>query len=171
MALKATGMKLCNRSLFLEPPREVLLICSDRSRLDSSCGMQEYIPKMDLVPTGTSWHMRTESSSDMRSHCTPARTAGKPVEPIGTNQAVQGKVVSTTEETGTSSCQRSPQKCQLLKCYEPKTAPSVKHVQNTRVCLHSGLDVANTTQSKPHGGVYLPLHRKLQVVSVINDYF
>ena len=163
MALKATGMKLCNRSLFLEPPREVLLICSDRSRLDSSCGMQEYIPKMDLVPTGTSWHMRTQSSSDMRSHCTPARTAGKPVEPIGTNQAVQGKVVSTTEETGTSSCQRSPQnanssnamsqrlhqasstcKTQESVCTLDLTLP-IRHSQNPTGCLPT---IASKTSSR-----------------------
>ena len=109
-ALRATGTKLCNRFLlFLPQLWEVPWTCSGRSRLDSSCGMREYIPKMDPVPTGTSWHMSTHNSWDMRSRCTPERTAGRPMEPIGTNQAVQRTVVSTTRETGTSSCQKSPQ--------------------------------------------------------------
>ena len=112
-ALRATGTKLCNRSL-LSSPRcwEVLLTCSDRSRVDSSRCMREYIPKMVLVPTDTSWHMSTHSSLDMRSHCMLARTAGRPGEPICTTQAVQG-TVATTEETGTTSSCLFKQQCAM----------------------------------------------------------
>ena len=61
-ALRATGTKLCNRFLlFLPQLWEVPWTCSGQSRLDSSCCIREYIPKMDLVPTGTSWHMSTHS--------------------------------------------------------------------------------------------------------------
>ena len=119
-ALRATGTKLCSRSLLSLPECwEVPWTCSGRSRLDSSCCIREYIPKMDLVPTGTSWHMSTHSWQEIHSRCSLAHTAGRPGEPIDTNQAVQGTVVSTTE-TGTSSCQSSLRKCQPLKCYEPK---------------------------------------------------
>jgi len=103
-ALRATGTKLCNRSLLSLPQLwEVLLTCSDRSKLDSSRCMREYIPKMDLVPTDTSWHMSTHSSLDKRSHYSLARTAGRPGESICTNQAVQGTVGLTTETGMTSS--------------------------------------------------------------------
>eukprot|EP00435_Cladocopium_sp_Y103_P021188 s2313_g5.t1 len=102
MALRATGMKLCNRSLFSPQLWEVPRTCSGQSRLDSSYCIREYIPKMDLVPTGTSWHMSIHSWQDIHSRCSLAHTAGRPREPIGTNQAVQGTEVSTTEATGTS---------------------------------------------------------------------
>ena len=102
MALRATGTKLCNRSLlFLPQLWEVPWTCSDQSRLDSSCCIREYIPKMDLVPTDTSWHMSTHSSLDKRSHYSLAHTAGRPGESICTNQAVQGTVAIT--ETGMTS--------------------------------------------------------------------